>query len=296
MKKRVKMKFFLVVLALLLAGCNQGNNDKGNVLARFEGGVLTTEDVTAHYRKLKRESKYRQEPELLTPEFVFEHALNMEMIIAEGLRRELHHDPRIRQDLHGHMSELFLRIMEEELVPRLDREAISDEEARAYYEEHRESYEQPAYYQLRVFEIDPAQGDEVMAELGKGGLTFAEAAAAYALDEKERENGGITGRRTLRRFQPAWRPVVEKLAVGEPTGPVEIDGKSHVLLLESKSEPHKYSYEEKKEYIKNDALYQRYRDEWRRTYDRLRREFEVKINDERLNGFYREMAGDGGEG
>lgn len=285
-----QLKPLVIVLALMLAGCSPGSNNKANVVARFDGGVLTTEDIAAHYNALKRQDKYRQQPEMLTPEFVFEHALNMEMIIAKGLQKQLHLDAYIRQDLHKHMSNLFLKVLEGEMIQTIDKDSLSEEEVRAFYEANKDVYHRPAYYNLRAFEVSADQGEEVMAKLTSGELNFNEAAFTYALGDKEKQNGGQTGSRTLRRFQPAWRPVIESLVVGRLTGPVQIDGKSYVLLLDKKSLPQQYSFEDKAAYVRNDLLYNLYRDQWQQAYDKLRQEFRVEINHDRLSSFYKELG------
>jgi hypothetical protein len=59
-------------------------------------------------------------------------------------------------------------------------------------------------------------------------------------------------------------------------------------LLEKKSEPFQHSFEEKKEFVRNDVLYSRYREQWQEIYTGLRDRFKVKINEVRLAGYYRQ--------
>ena len=290
-----KLIYLFLITLTVLPGCGNDTPRADNVLARFKGGVLTMEDLEAHHRSLKRQSKYRNNPEMLTPEFVFNHALNMEMIIAMGLRKKLHHDAYIRQDLHSHMSNLFLKVMRDELMPEIDKESISEEEMRTFYEAHRENYRKNELYSLLAFEVDPDLAAEVMQKLTADELGFNKAALQYAKNEEKRRNGGHIGKRSLRRFQPEWRPVVASLAIGRITGPLEINGKTYIMLLENKTEPYQYTFEEKQAYIRNDVLYNRYRDEWQKVYDRLQREFKVKINQAELKAFYKRLSAENKE-
>jgi len=286
------MRRLLAVLAccatLGASACNTTNTD--NVLVRYEGGVLTREDVAAHLKGLKRSSRFRDKSEMLTPEFAFDHALNMEMVIAAGLAEKLHLDPVIRNELHQQMSDLFLRIMEEKLVTPIDRNSVTDEDLRHYYEAHIEEYQDKPRYTLRAFSVAPAQSGEVASAIRAGELSYAEAAAQYAQEEEARNSGGLTGTRTLRRFQATWQPVVEALQVGEVTGPIQIDNKEYILLLERRTEARQYTFEEKKNYIRNDVLYSRYRDAWQQKYDELRQRFAVRIDQKKLADFYREAG------
>lgn len=292
------MKKLVVSLACTVALLVSGGCDRKpeNTLASFKGGALTTADVEAHLESMKRKSQFRDKPEMLTPEFAFDHALNMEMIIAKGLAEGLHHDPRIRNMLHEHMSDLFLKIMEDKLITQIDRTTITEEEMRRFYEEHKEQYQEKSKYTLSAFTVAPEQAEEAAAALTAGELDFAAAAAKYALEEEARKKGGKTGTRTLRRFQPSWQPVVEQLEVGVVAGPTELDGKTWLLLLERKTPPHQHSFEDKKEFIRNDVLYGRYRDQWQQVYDGLKKQFEVKIDRKRLDAFYREAKAPGHKG
>jgi hypothetical protein len=279
------MKHLILALCctLALCACSGGQAKDDNVLARFEGGMLTTEDVIAHLQSMQRSTRFRGKPEMLTPEFAFEHALNMEMIIAKGLDEQLHRDPIIRNALHEQMSDLFLKLMEEQLITPIDRDAITEEEMLAFYEEHKDQYQEHARYTLRAFSVAPDQIEAAEAALRQEELPFAEAAELYAATEKERTSGGMTG---LRRFQPSWRPVVENLVVGEIAGPEVIDDTTYFLLLEGKTEAQQHSFEDRKSFIRNDVLYNRYRDQWQQVYDGLREQFKVRIDEARLAEFY----------
>ncbi|WP_448871222.1 peptidyl-prolyl cis-trans isomerase [Desulfobulbus propionicus] len=291
--KRIAMTLACTLALGLGGGCDR---QADNALVTFKGGALTSEDLHAHLESMKRKSQFRGKPELLTPEFVFDHALNMEMIIAKGLSENLHLDPRIRNMLHEQMSDLFLKIMEEKLVTPIDRESVTEEEMRRFYEENKDQYQEKSKYTLSAFPVAPDKAGEAAAALKGGALDFPAAAAKYALDEESRKNGGKTGTRTLRRFQPSWQPIVEQLQVGVVSGPTQLDGKMWVMRLERKTKPYQYSFEEKKAYIRNDILYGRYRDQWQQVYDGLKKQFEAKIDQPRLEAFYRQAKDPGVKG
>ena len=291
------MYYRIVVFCLLvtLAGCSQNDKPGDNVLARFEGGVLTTEDIDAHLMSLKRRSEFKDKPEMLTPEFAFDHALNMEMIIARGLEENLHEDAYIRNDLHQQMSDLFLKILRDRLVTEINPESITEEEVKKYYDDNREAYTVQPRYALRAFEVDPSQAGTIVEKIQNGSLSFDEAVSQYALNKREKESRGKTGSRTLRRFQPSWRPVVDSLEVGVVSSPSEIDGKTYILLLDSKTEASLQKFEERKGYILNDVLYSRYREQWQQLYDEMKKQYKVDVNDSNLHKYYQKSAGSDGQ-
>lgn len=195
MKKTILIPLMIFILALS-AGCGADKND--NAVARFKDGSLTKEDLAAHQGLMKKSRTFRNKPDQLTPEFVFDHALNMEMIIAKGLDEKLHLDPQIRARIHEFMSGLFLDVMKTHLVPEIKKEDFTEAELRQFYEDHKDSYKNPA------------------------------------------DNGNP------------------------------------------------YSFEEREAYIRNDLLYARYKEEWANTYERLRKEFKVEINEKNLEAFIKD--------
>jgi len=285
MKHWIAKSWIFLLLAVVVAGCPE-RRDSGNVLATFDGGRLTVEDVQAHLAKLKRTPRYRNNPEMLTSEFAFEHAVNMEMIIARGLKEELHLDPRIRAEIHDHMADLFLKIMQDSLVPKIDKENFTEEEVRAYFDAHPDSYATPALYDVRIIKAgDEASLKPVAEQLAGGAVTFDEAARKHSTDERTRDKGGATGLRDLKGFPPAWREVIGGLKAGEVSAPVPAGTSWYLFKLAAKTEPVPYEYEDRKAYVRNDLLYSRYREAWQETYANLKKEFSLKVEEARLKDF-----------
>lgn len=286
---KMKRNLGIFVVLFLLAGC--GNKPAGSEIVRFKGGSLTAADLTAHYQIIKRQPNYRSNPEMLTPEFVYNHALNMEMLLAKGLDEKLHLDPRIRQEIHHFMSDLFLKVMQDKLVPSIDKESITEEEMRAYYEAHKGNYQQPALFTVRLIALeDQAAAADIYQQLSNKVLSFAEAAQRWSTDKDSASRGGRIGTRSLAKFRPSWRSVVETLKTGRVSAPVPIGQRWYLFELTEKTQPVQYTFEEKKAYIHNDVLYARYRQAWEATYTQLKKEFGVKVDPQRLQAFYDAMA------
>ncbi len=272
------------LLAVSAGGC--GDRAKDNVAVSFTGGNLTVEDLEAHRRIMSRQRMFRDHPERLTPEFVTEHAVNMEMIIAKGLKEKLQQDPRLRAEIHGFMSDLFLKVMQEKLVPDIDGKAFTDAEVRAYYEKNKAGYRTPVQYGISVIKGKDADAlGKLRARILAGEITFADAAARYSTDEKSRKKKGYIGLWALDRLPPGLRDDLEKMSLNQISEVKKSKDNFYLVRLLQKTEPHQYTFEEKAAYVRNDLLYSRYREEWRKTYDRLRKEFNVKEHEKALKRF-----------
>ncbi len=279
--------WLFLLIAFLLAGCPEKKNS-GNVLATFEGGSLTVEDVQAHLRKLKKAPRHKNNPEMLTPEYAFDHAVNMEMVIAKGLKEKLHLDPNIRAEIHGFMADLFLKVMQDRLVPEIDKNSFTEEEVRTYFDAHPDTYASPALYDVRIIKAaERAPLEALIARLARDEISFEEAAKQHSEDEQSRGKGGFIGKRSLIHFRPDWRNTMEKLEPGKVSEPVALGKAWYLFKLVEKTEAVPYRFEDKKAYVRNDLLYARYREAWQETYDSLKKEFSLKVEDNRLQDFFK---------
>lgn len=275
----------LTILCLLfLAGCNQTAND--NAVVTFNGGSLTLEDLKAHQAIMKRSSRFSKNPDQVTPEFAYEHAVNMEMIITRALKEKLHQDPRIRAEIHEFMADLFLKVMQDHLVPQIDKDSLTEDEVRAYFDANIASYIPPTQYGVRVIENPD---ENVLKAARKRILSGEESFEAVALDlsthNATREAGGNAGTRAITSYRPDWRTAIEGLEVNTISEPVRIKDAWYLFQVTDKTSFEAPDYEEKKAFVRNDLLYSKYRKSWEQLYEQLRMEYKVKVDQEKLKLF-----------
>ena len=284
MKKFIFIPLFLLIVLIAFTSCKKSGNE--NYVVKFKGGGLTTLDLDAHYTNLKKSRTFKNKPEELTSELVFDHALNMEMIITKGLDEKLHLDPGIRAQIHEFMSDLFLKVMQDRLVPKINKDNFTEEELNKFYNKYKNNYKTKAIYNVKMIKtktLEPAW--EAMKKIKAGQYDFARAAAEYSIDKKSKNRKGNIGSRALSKFRKDWQPVISSLETKKVSGPHKIRDAYYIFKLTNKTEPHQYSFEEKKPYVKNDLLYTRYREEWQKTYDSLKKEYKVKIDEKNLAAF-----------
>lgn len=273
-----------LLLLLLLTGCNETRNN--DTVATFDGGSLTVEDLQAHLERMKRDPKFNKNPNQITPQFAFEHAVNMEMIIAKALKEKLHQDPRIRAEIHEFMSDLFLKVMQDHLVPQIDKDSLTEEEVRAYFDTNIASYIPSPQYAVSIIENPDAQVLKTARErILSGAESFEAAALKYSSDNATRESGGRTGTRPLNNFRTDWRTVIEGLDVNATSEPIKIKDSHFLFRVTDKTEFDAPNFEEKKAYVRNDLLYSRYRTAWEQVYTQLKRDYKLKVDDHELQHF-----------
>lgn len=292
--KTYTLIFFLLVI-VFLSGCS-GGSDKSNLVAEFNGGSLTTEDLDAHYQTLKKSARFRNKTGQLTPEFVFEHALNMQMVIAHGLNEKLHQDPRIRAQIHEFMSNLFLKVMQDHLVSPIDKNSFTEEELKKFYQDHKQNYIIKPVYTVHMIKTESlAEAENALEFIGSRPDRFKEAAGQFSVDPKSKNKGGSIGSRSLSKFRKNWQPVISALETGKISGPHRLGEHYYIFQLINKTDPVEQSFEERKAYIKNDLLYAKYRQAWEKTYKELKEKYEVSVHQENLADFIKERSNLQGE-
>ena len=273
----------------LIAGC--GDKQEGNeVVVSYKGGVLTKHDLLAHHTLLKRDPRSKRNPELLQPDQLLEHAINMEMIIQAGLKRKIHQDPYVRQKLHEHMSALFLKLLQKELVAEINPQDYTDEQIETFYKENLDLYKNPALYSISLIKASTAEAEGIYQKITSGEIDFETAVATYSTDEKSKANNGSIGKKSLNKFQPSWRKAISDLKLGEVSQPTDISGNAYIFLLTNKTQETQKELAGIKDKVRNDMLYNDYRKEWEKTYSRLRNEFSVEIDERSKFLFIQEMA------
>lgn len=292
--KTYNLIFFLLTI-VFLSGCSD-TSDKSNLIAEFNGGSLTTEDLDARYLQMKKSRQFRNRPEQLTPEFVFEHALNMEMLIAHGLNEKLHQDPRIRAQIHEFMSNLFLKVMQDHLISPIDKSQFTEEELKNFFQDHRQNYITKPIYTVQMIKAESRSDAESALEfIGNRPDRFEEAARQFSVDAKSSKKGGSIGSRSLSKFRGNWQPVIAALETEKISGPHRLGEHYYIFQLVNKTDPVEHSFEDKKAYIKNDLLYAKYREAWKKTYKELKEKYEVSVHQENLTDFIKRRSDSQGE-
>ncbi len=276
-KKLMALVLMITVVMQGLVGCSSSKTDE--VVVTYKGGKLTAADIEAHREIMKRIKLFRDNPQALTNEAVVEHAANMELIIAKALKEKLHEDPRMKAEIHGFMSNMFLKTMQGTLVPNIDPKSLSEQQLREFYEKHKKSYAAPAQYGLRIIKSDNEKTlKKLKQEIDSGKLSFSDAAKKHSLDKQSAKNGGYIGLRQLIQLPPGLHEDLPKMAINQVSDIKTANKHFYLFQLLEKPEPHQYSYEDKAPFIRNDLLYSKYKDAWKETYEKLKKEFDLKID------------------
>lgn len=215
----------------------------------------------------------------------FQEALRQEGLTLADLRRNL---------------ERQMLVQQVQRVEILEKISITDEEARAYYESHRQEFTAPAEMTLReiLFEVpatdrgvNVAEDDaarERAQEIRKrllAGEPFPRLAGEFSA-AASKANGGLIGPLRAEELAPNLRALLAGMQVGDITEPLRAQRGYQILKLESRTESKVRSFEEARGDIGNKIGEQKLRGEREKYLDRLRAQATITWRNDELRKAY----------
>jgi peptidyl-prolyl cis-trans isomerase SurA len=202
-------------------------------------------------------------------------------------------------DLRHNMERMML-ISQVQRAEIMDKISINDEEARAYYTQHREEFTSPTEMTLREILLDVptsdrgvnvAQDDAVREraeELRKRLLTgepFARLAGEYSV-ASSKANGGLIGPLRSEDLTQSLRDMFDKMQVGDITSVLRTQRGYQILKLESRNESKVRSFEEARGDIANKIGEMKMRAEREKYLDKLRAQATITWRNTELKKAY----------
>ena len=202
-------------------------------------------------------------------------------------------------DLRRNMERMML-IQQVQRAEIMDKISINDEEARAYYNQHRAEFTSPTEITLREIllevpstdrGVNVAQDDAVRAtaeELRKrllGGEPFARLAGEYSA-ASSKANGGLIGPLRSEDLAPSLRDMFDRMQVGDITSVLRTQRGYQILKLESRSESKIRAFEDSRGDIANKIGELKLRAEREKYLDRLREQATITWRNDELKKAY----------
>jgi peptidyl-prolyl cis-trans isomerase SurA len=221
----------------------------------------------------------------LDDETRFQEALKQEGLTMTDLRRNL---------------ERQMLVSQVQRVEIMEKISINDEEARAYYQQHRGEFTSPVEVTLREIllevpanerGVNVAQDDAIRAnaeELRKrllAGEPFPRLAGESSA-AASKANGGLIGPLSADELAPTLRDMLASMQVGDITGVLRTQRGYQILKLESRTEAKVKNFEEARGDIGNKIGEEKLRGEREKYLDRLRAQATITWRNSELEKAY----------
>lgn len=281
----------VVFAAALIAAtaCGGGSEDAaedGKALAVIGDEAITVDELKQRLAQMSPYDRARF-ASLEQKKHLLEGLVRVEVLAQEAERRGFGDHP----DVVRTMKTVMIQKLMADHLAKITPDSVPLEDMRAYYEENKSRFHQPA--QVRVSAIivdDKAQAAKAAAKAkgpqGESLLGFRKLVTAYSTDEKTRSRGG-----DLRYFGkdsttiPA--PVIEAAfaleGMGDVAGPIATeDGSFYIITLTGTREAIDRPFEAVKRQIRNRLYRQRREQAQGDLIEKLKAQSEIVIHQDRL--------------
>jgi peptidyl-prolyl cis-trans isomerase SurA len=203
----------------------------------------------------------------------------------------------LRKNLERQM--IWQRVQQNEVVNKV---AMTEDEARAYYDSHLADFTTPASVTLREILISPpadSRGSSVAAD--EAAKTRADAIRARALagetfeklaaegsDSASRANGGLIGPIKLDDLSADLRKIIDAMKIGEISQPLRTTRGYQILKLETVSPKQTLAFEPAREQIADRVLGDKRKREFLKYLEKLRAQAIIEWKNEDIKKAYDE--------
>ncbi len=211
---------------------------------------------------------------------ILDRLIESELLRLEALARGYGALPEVERALHAYETQLLVpRFLEEVVGAGIE---ISEEEKRAHYETHRESFRRPPRVRIGQITVASREEAERLAGLLRGGTDFAWLARQQSLDAYK-DQGGDRGWMVPQMGADDINRDLLEAAVGEVLDPVAAAGEGWLVLrITDRQEQGIYSYQEVSGNVREAVFggkFERRLDEF---MTKLRERSEIEIREEAL--------------
>ncbi len=242
------------------------------------GYVLSEEQFKQIVDNIKKQNN-------LDDEAKFQAALKQENLTMADLRRNLE-----KQMLTSRVQQ----------VDVMDKISVTEEEARAYYEAHRQEFTTPSELTLReiLIEVPTSDGavnvgvdDEARAKAEDvrkrllAGEPFPRLAGEVSASSSK-ANGGLIGPINYDELSPALQQTIDGLAVGDLTAVLSTQRGYQILKLESRTATRVKSFEDARDDISRKVAEQKSRGDMLKYLDKLREQATITWRNDELKKAY----------
>ena len=219
----------------------------------------------------------------------------------EQLQAALKQEGMTMADLRRNMERqmLYSNVQQVEVFGRV---AVTEEEARKYYDAHVNEFTTPSSIMLREILVavpaDPRginaaadegakrKAEEIRARISRG--EAFEKVAADASDAASKANGGLLGPLNSSELSPDFRKVIEGLKTGEMTQVIRTQRGYQILKLESATQAQTLPFEQAREQISERVVTDKRRDEFQKYITKLRAQAIIEWKSEDVKKAYQE--------
>lgn len=243
---------------------------ENKVLANVGGQEIRESDVHEFIQLLGPQGQQFQSPHGFNQ--VTEELINQELLYLEA--RDLGYDQE--QEFQDELGRVQHKLLKQYAMHRLFKGlSVSQEEIKAFYEEHQDHYRVPMTMQARHILLEKEAKAVTVREEIERGLDFAQAALIYS-SCPSKEEGGDLGKFQEGQMVPEFDAVAKTLPIGTLSQPVKTQFGYHLIEVLEREEPRQAKLEDVADQIGSQILAMKQQDLYLKKAADLKEKYEVK--------------------
>jgi foldase protein PrsA len=306
-RNRIKLVAASLLVSLGLTGCGSKSSDtSGPVVAAYNGGQIHEGEFRKQFNlqyMLVKPDATEEEAEGEKKNFLENYILEQKLVLAQAKESGVKVDAnqvngpasqyksQIIQYIYSGDANQFnqqmkkLGLTEKDLNPlietfmyleqfqqeKLKSVSVSEEEAKQYYNEHRDAYSSATVYHILTDKVADAL---IAKERVAKGEDFSKVAQEMSIDPSAKQNGGkMEG--PLTQYVAPFRDAAATLEIGKLSEPVQTQYGYHIIKVEKRGEPE--AFDKVKESIRQQLQAEKSEKTWRGYLEEMRKKANIQI-------------------
>ncbi len=282
-------------LCLLSTTCPSADaKEKGadKVLAEVGGFKLTLKEFNDQIASLppQLQMAVARNPQL--KEQLLDRWVQLTLMAKEARSKNLQDKPAVKKRIQDMTNALLAQEFMRENIE--DKVNVTDKEVKAYYEQHKSEFQEPAQVRARHILVKvPANADKkAWAEAKKKaekirakalkGEDFAKLAKEYSDDPGSKSRGGDLGYFQKGRMVPEFEKAAFSLKVGQISKPVKTTFGYHIIKLEDKKPSRQESFKDVQQRIRQQLTREKQRKIRDEIIAKLKKKYPVEVHKDLL--------------
>ena len=203
--------------------------ENNNVLAVVGGKQITNADVDAMIASMGQQGQAYMSPQGRA--MILEELIAQRLLLLDATRNLYEREPAFKEQLARVKEELLVNYAVGKVVAGV---RVTDDEAKAYFEEHSEQFMGPESVSASHILVDSEdKASELMAKINAGEISFEDAARENSSCPSGAQ-GGSLGEFGRGQMVPEFDSACFEMEVGELRGPVQTQFGYHLIRLDGK--------------------------------------------------------------
>ena len=203
---------------------------ENKVLATISGVEITENDLNAIIMRYPADKRGMFNSEMGKKQLL-EQMISFDLMHKLGTEMKINETEEYKANLAQLEKDLLTQLTINKVLAEV---TVTDEDAKKYYDEHKNEFEQPATVSAKHILVDNEElCSEVKAKIDNNELTFEEAANQYS-SCPSKEQGGSLGEFGRGMMVPEFENAAFELETGVVSEPVKTQFGYHLIKVESK--------------------------------------------------------------